>query len=378
MLYNYQSRVLKILAYIIDFCGHILFFRRKYFLIQREKIRKILIVKLDHLGDCFLATPFFEYLSKNLFQVKIDILCQELTKPIFEDNPYINRIVTFNYFRFWRGFGKKAGLKEFIKLIINLRREDYDLFIDSRGEPFIALLGFLINAKYRLGFEKEEFGGFFYTHPLRYSHQFHEIEKYRIILKNFGIVVEDWKPKIYLKDGERMKVENFVKSNFSKEIIALHVGSGAKSRIWPLENFVKLIDEIKKTYDYEFALLGSKSERNFISKILEIARDRRVKDLIGKFTIREVYYFLSKAKIFIGNDSALVHFAASFSLPVIELFNGAVNKNQYQAIGKNVFIFVGFDKNHHCLLDKCSYPCPHMMTIKVDDVFNLLKNFLTQ
>ena len=167
MSYAYKSRLVRFIAYLIDFIGEILFFWiKKNPVIEKGAIKKVLVVKLDHLGDSFLITPLFKYLIKNFPDVKIDILCSDLAKPIFENNPYIAKIITFNYFRTSRGNGKKAGLKESLQLIKDLRKERYDLFIDARGELFVSLLGFLTGARYRVGFEREEIGGFLHPNSL--------------------------------------------------------------------------------------------------------------------------------------------------------------------------------------------------------------------
>jgi len=376
MSYAYTNKFLKVFATVFDFCGSILFFwipkNRK---IKDNEVNKILIVKLDQLGDCFLMTPIFEYLKNKFPKSQIDLVCQENARPIFDNNPFISNIITFNYWRMYRGKNPEK-FKDFLRLIKKLRKEKYDLFIDPRGESFMALLGFKIGAKYRLGFEKEEIGGFLYTHPLRYDRTKYEAEKYKIILDKLGIKVNLWRPKIYLNEEEIKKTADFIKDNFYKPIIALHIGAGLPYKVWPTENFAKLIKKINEINgNYEFALLGGGSDRNYAQKILEVGFSN-VKDLTGKLSIRETYYFISKTKIFIGNDSVLAHFAGALNIPTIELMNNAVDKNRWGAAGEKVKILVGLDKNHICRYDKCMYPCPNMKAIQVADVLALVNQFL--
>ncbi len=190
MSYAYNNRIVRSLAHIIDAAGGALFSPRSgEQAIDREKIRKIVILKLDHLGDCFLMTPFLRYLADGFPSADIDVVCQDVVKPIFEQNPYIRNIITFNYSRSWRGVGKRASFWDAVGLIKRLKKENYELAIDPRGVLFAGMAIYLAKVPYRLGFEKEEAGGFFYTHPLSYCREEHETERYKMLLKKLGIPV---------------------------------------------------------------------------------------------------------------------------------------------------------------------------------------------
>lgn len=378
MSYAYKSRLVRFIACFIDFIGSILFFWiKKNQAIDKKGIKRILVVKLDHLGDSFILTPLFEYLAKEFPTAKIDIICLELTKPVFENNPHIRKVIAFNYFRTWRENGKRAGFKDTLQLIKDLKKERYDLFIDARGEPFASLLGFLIGARYRIGFGREEVGGFLYTNPLNYNSEKHESEKNKVILKALDIEVREWHPEVYIGENEKSKMENLLKENFSKPIAAIHIGAGLPHKIWPVENFTELISTLLKRYDYEFILLGGKDDNILVQNLIGFLKpDIKLKDFTGRLTIREVYYLLSKANIFIGSDSVFAHFAGALGIPAIEIMNGAINKNRWTALGEGVCVVTGFDGNHKCLLDKCKYPCPHMSIVTVKEVFDAVEKVI--
>ncbi|MBI4683840.1 MAG: glycosyltransferase family 9 protein [Nitrospirae bacterium] len=351
---------------------------KKHAGIGEKPINKILVVKLDHLGDCFLMNPIFKCLNERFPDAVIDVLCLELTSPIFEKNPYIRKVISFNYFRNCRESGRKASLRETFTLSRTLRKEDYDVFIDARGEPFISLLGFLIGAKYRLGFGKEEILGFLYTHPLSCNPHEHEIAKYKIVLDALGVAVNMWEPKIYISENEKLNAQQLLKEFSGKGIIAFHIGAGLPYKMWPIEKFIDFILKLLEHYNYEVILLGGESNRQFSIKIIEKVKSKKVKDLSGRLSIRESYYFLSKTDIFIGNDSVLAHFAGSLNIPTIELMNSAVEQRRWQAIGQRVYVLSGFDKNHKCRLDKCHYPCQNMQAISVEDVFSVFSEIVNK
>ena len=107
--YAYQNRVVGAAASVIDFFGRIIFCGiRRGGPIEKKGVRRILVIKLDHLGDCFLMTPLLENLQKIFQGVVVDVLCQEAAGPLFRGNPFIREIITFNYRRTHRGTHPKG------------------------------------------------------------------------------------------------------------------------------------------------------------------------------------------------------------------------------------------------------------------------------
>lgn len=379
--YSYQNKLIRFLAYVFDILGNLFFFWiKKNNEIKISSIKKILIVKLDHIGDGFVMLSFIKSL-KNIFnEAKIDVLAPTWTQEIYQNNPTINNIIIYDYFRTNRQKKSCPFIRTTIKLFKKLRGEQYDLFIDARGEPLISLIGFLIRAKNRIGFAGDEIGSFFYTHPVKYNKKEYEGNRYLNILKIFNNKTKLSEPKLYPNENEKKKVEDIIKSQFpNKKIIVLHITSGAPYKIWPIENFAELIERINQKHpqQFEFAILGGISDKNYISNLIKNSRIK-VQDFSGFFNLRESYFFISKAFLFIGNDSVFVHFAASLNIPTIDIFNSANNKNRWAPRGKNVYIVEGKDPNHHCETKNCSYPCPNMRAIKIENVFKICDKILNK
>ncbi len=369
MKYAYQNKFVRIIAFVVDFLGGLffIFIRLRRYEINKGSVKKMLVVKLDQLGDCFLSTPIFEYLQEAFPESTVDLVCQENATPIFQGNPFIMSIITFNYPRMART-GKRANLHDYVALIGNLRRRHYDLFIDLRGEPFVTLLGFLTGARYRVGFKKEEVGGFFYTHPLRYNRSEHETRRYEEVLRVLGIENGEWQPKIYISEKERRWFEKVAGKQVTGPFIAVHPGAGLDYKRWPTEKFTTLIGEILLACDIEVILLGSLVERKIGEKIKTKIQNPKVKNLMGEISLRETYMLIARSNLFIGNDSVLAHFAGALNVPTIEIMNSVVDDKRWKAIGGKVIVIKGIDRGHVCSYDKCVYPCMNMETITAADV----------
>ncbi len=304
-------------------------------------------------------TPLFEYLKKNT-RAEIDIICMAGSAQIFLNNPNIKNVITLQ--------NKSYG--ELSKVSKELRKNKYDLYIDARGEAFAALLGYFSKIKIRIGFEKEEWGSFFYTNPISYGRNEHETKKYKKVLDVFNIETKEWNPKIFADESEKIKIDELIKNNLPKEFIAVSPGAGAKYKMWPTENYSDLVGKIANDNIYDIVLLGSGSESDVCKEIAKNAP--RTLDLSGKLSIRESCVLISKAKMWVGNDSFLAHVASSYNIKSIELMNASVDKNRWGALGENTSVVVGENKNHSCTYGN-EYPCPNMNEISVNQVYELYK-----
>jgi lipopolysaccharide heptosyltransferase II len=367
MPYSYTNKIIAWIAGVIDSIGRI-FFKKRSLTANSYIHLKILVIKLDQLGDCFLSIPIFEYLKKIFPQANIDIVCQKNSAAVFENNPFIDDILTFNYPRMYRGKAP-AKFRDFLSLAWTVRKKEYDISIDLRGEPFAAFLGFLSGAQDRIGFEREEVGGFLYTQPLQYDRDKHETERYKEIIALFGGFVTAWRPCIYLTDSEVAVGKKIIGPFREKGYVVIHPGAGLPYKIWPSERFAELIKRTLQEYEGDVILFGGKEEKAISDSIANIVKDGRLKNMVGQTSLRETYFAISRAEAFLGNDSALVHFAGALDVPTIDLMNVAVHETRWRPLGKKSAVIIGSEKGHRCRYGACPYPCFNMAAITVDEVY---------
>ena len=374
-MYSYTNKTARIVAETVDSIGKVFFKKRPLIIARRDTSIKILIVKLDQIGDCFLSLPIFEYLKKIFPQASIDVICQDVSAQVFQGSPFINNILIFNYPRMYRG-DVPANTRDFLSLIRTIRMEKYDISIDLRGEPFAALLIFLSGAWDRIGFEKEEMGGFFYTTRLNYDRNEHETKRYEKIVSLFDGITTVWRPHIYLTKDEVSKGETMIAGFSTGTYIAVHPGAGFDYNRWPKERFVGVIKTIMEHSDLDVVLLGGKGDAAAGDYIEDALRGDRLKNKIGQLSLRESYFVISHAKAFLGNDSVLAHFAGALDVPTIDLMNAAVNEERWRPLGEKSMVIKGKASGHECKYGACPYPCPNMEAIAINDVYRKLESII--
>lgn len=219
--YSYQRSLIVFLATTIDRLGRF-FIGRQSDNLDPGKINRILVIKLDNLGDCFLSLPLFDYLKRLNPTVVVDVLSLPASRVIFDHCPTIdNRYFVNRRFNILRP-----------RMVKMIRGNRYDLIIDARGYWQAAFLGLLSGASERFGFA-QEVGQFCYTHSFSAQANQPEIKRYATLLNKLGVIVNEWQPRL---DSSKINQERFAGLiNGSSRIIAIHPTASLPYKFWPID-----------------------------------------------------------------------------------------------------------------------------------------------
>jgi ADP-heptose:LPS heptosyltransferase len=374
---DYRGLKLRFLATIINICGYIFFFWiRPCKKIDKQKIKNILIIKFDRIGDTFLSLPTVFAIRKTFPTSKITFLVAPWNYDLLVHEPHIDYLQVY---KDAPDVHKNSIIDILsIKNILNLRKEIKlhapDIFVDLQGNPFIVLAGFLADVKIRAGF-KRKLLSFLLNKRVSYTNNLHQSDRYFSLAKSLGYINNIPDLKLYFNDDEKRKIISIIRNENLKNFLVFHLGAGRSYRQWPLEHYIDLASKILSAKpEKQIVLIGGKEDLPLIDNFSRTVK-RNVTNLAGKLTIRETYCLLSFAKGLIGNESAPAHLSASLDIPTIMLMNEWSGIDVWKPLGKRVHIFIG-EKYHRCGgLDCKTVPCPNMASIKVDKVLNVAINF---
>ncbi|HEY1313540.1 MAG TPA: glycosyltransferase, partial [Steroidobacteraceae bacterium] len=82
-----------------------------YPLFARSAIRRILVLKLDHIGDCITSLPAIRKLKRHFPKARITVLTGTATKLVWSMEPAVDRVLEFNFFHARSQLGK-VGVSE--------------------------------------------------------------------------------------------------------------------------------------------------------------------------------------------------------------------------------------------------------------------------
>jgi len=272
-------------------------------------VNKILFITLSNIGDCILTLPALDYLRAYFPTAKVTVMVGPRAKEIFENNPYIDRLIVYD---------KYSRLREKIKLFYKLKREKFDVIIDFRNTLYSALLP----ARYKTS-------PFLYV-PSRIQHmklrnlyRLHRALKVPDSLNHTAI-----EKSLFISPGDKDYANRLLKENNIRPddriIIVAAVARGAGRR-WSKEKFVGLCEELSK--DYKVVMVGTESDKPVIQYIRNNCVGK-ILDFSGLTSLRQLAHLIQKSSLVIVCDTGVSHLASYMDVPVLVLA-GAGDERKY-------------------------------------------------
>jgi len=303
--------------------------------IEPNTIRKILIIKNCCLGDVLMTTPMVRELKRSFPKAGISYMVGSYARPAIEGHPAIDKVLDHVIF-------SKKGIKEKLGELLNLRKERYDLVFVLDVGILSLVLDFLIGARYRVGFAVRP-RGFLLTHevPRKWREKKHERERYLDLLRVIGLNPEAKEMEITISSKEEEFAKRFFKANGLDRdslVIGVAPGGGAnpytilRAKQWDRERYIQLANRLIDRYQAKIMLFGDKKDRLLVKDFQKGMKNKFI-DTIGKTTFREAGVLIRRCRLFITNDSALMHLAAAVKTPTISLF-GPTDPKRLKPYGK--------------------------------------------
>ena len=281
-------------------------------------IKKILIIQTAFIGDVILTTPLIQAAKTANKKAQIHIIVIPSTKNLLDKNHFVDKIIVYDK------RNKDKGLKGFIRVVRQLKKEQYDLVISPHRSLRSALIARLTGANKRTGFNTSA-GSFFYTDKIKYIKTVHEIDRNLSLVDGAGTAIADRQPKVFTDHTDIESVDRLLdaeKIGAKNNLIAVAPGSVWLTKKWPEEYFAELVNKLSAK-GFAVLLIGGEADLQDCRKI-ESAAKGRVHNLAGKLTLRESAALLKKCKLLVSNDSGAMHLAVASGTKVVAIFGPTV------------------------------------------------------
>lgn len=291
------------------------------------KIKSILWVRTDNIGDNILSASMLPYVRDKFEQAKITVVCQEVAAELYEGCPFVNEIVGVNK---QRAYQDEAYRNDIVRELNGLNP---DLALNSvySREPITDLLAIAPKAMERIAFSgnlcnisrKIRDGHDPLYSKLLTSDKQHklEIERHRDFLAGIGIESVDLSPLVWTTDeDEAFADELFRKKGLIPEkTIALFAGVQDTVRSYNRYGFA-----LARVFgDSEFAVVGLGSKDDFMANEENLATSEMTAiNLSGKTSLRQTAALLKRCRLAVGAETGLAHMACAVGTPNVILLGG--------------------------------------------------------
>lgn len=280
---------------------------------------KVLVVKIETLGDIIMSIPFFECLKSAYPECNISIITTLSGEELFRNNPYISKIYVFE--KHW--VLRKPSFSEYINKIMTLRREKFDYGInlkasaDFKNDLFMTLSGVALVISVPGKFARD-----LISIPVDKKAK-HSVDIFFNILRVLGIRNFSFpKGKIYFLPDEEKRITNkmdLVLPESNRKTVFVHFQSRNKNREWSIERNVKVLSLLnKKVPTVRIVIIGAGDV--VLSKKIIKTLPFTIIDLTNKTSLRELYLlFKLYCDVLFSTDSGPAHLAACCDVPTVLL-----------------------------------------------------------
>jgi len=361
--YIFKKKTWFYLARCLDALGYLF---RKPKQSERLSAKKILVVRLDQMGDIIQTLPFIESLKSSFPDAEIHALTTSVGEELLSHQ---NLASTFVWDSPWFDAGRKTSIRK-SKVYEWIRSHQFDCAFELRGDIRLIWLLRRSGVKSLVGYGVTG-GGFLLDVEAPWKRTDHAINKNLTLLEAIGGKIAQTVPVLRafqeLKEHERGKNPRLR--------LAVHPDAGTPAKRWPITRFKDLMKTLAQQRPVEFILIGQNAamgeelEKNFTGP---------TKNMMGRTTIKELIGVLAQCDGLITNDSGPAHVMAALEKPVFILWSGTADPSLWAPRGKNIFILSHSVPCSPCSLAQCPVPGhPCLDEISAEQVSSVITRSVT-
>lgn len=263
----------------------------------------ILFITATRIGDAVLSSGLIKLLSDQIPNARFTIVAGPLAAPLFAHVPGLDRVIVME---------KGKGKGHWFKLWNQVRHKKWGLVVDLRGSATALFLRRDKRAIWRKSAGE----------PV------HKVIDAARTLKLEG---DPPAPHLYITPEVQALADELLGQR-SGPILAVGPASNWIGKIWPIERFIQtaaqLLDKDGAMAGGRLLILGGPEDTRMVEELRMATARGRCIDLTGKVDLLTAYACLKRARLFIGNDSGLMHIAAAAGTPTLGLF-GPSDERRY-------------------------------------------------
>ena len=256
---------------------------------------RILVLKLDHIGDFVVAKPALRRLQDAFPDAAFTLVCGPWNVALAQAWGGFQQVVAFNVF----GSDRRIEPHDAAVRFAALQLGRYDLAIDLRHEPDTRQLLVAVDTTWRAGFQAPALAGGGRLDVV--------VPDSQDALRSAG--AEPLHAGVRLDMLAAAVAASFARSTGFAEptplthgYAVLAPGSGAPIKRWPLERLSQLAAALIAEHDLDIAIVGGAADIDDGTALSACLPTARVRDLTGVLALAELPALLRGARLFVGYE----------------------------------------------------------------------------
>lgn len=258
---------------------------------------RLLFITSNRIGDAVLSTGLLAYLIEEARTAgavpEVTVAAGPAAATLFAGVPGLARVIAIR---------KRKGQVHWLSLLSRVVGRRWDIVVDLRR----SALAYCLRANRRLIVPKVQ----------------RPIHRVRLLAHMIGREADPPAPILWPTEAARAESARLAPEGAS--ILALAPAANWRGKIWPAERFAALAERLCAAdgplAGARVAVLGGPGEGARAAPVLDAIPPARRIDLVGRIDLLTAAALVRRARLFVGNDSGLMHIAAAMGTPTLGLF----------------------------------------------------------
>jgi len=289
------------------------------------KVRRILVIRLDLLGDVLFTMPAVEGLRARYPTAHIALLTLPYTAALARMNSAVDEVIELdsNRIRSVRVLFERATWLEYARVWVRVRRARYDLCVSASGRT-ASFCAFLSGSRTSIGYAGESYPNMLTDRVTggRYRERIPDAE-YVLRLVGYADVDEAPDhlhldvPKKAEKSASRLLAGIGVGP--SDRLVLIHAGAvNGSAKRWPARNWSRFAIEVQTRTGARVLLTGAASDQPIARQVLTHAPGAL--SLVGKTSVEELAALVQRADVVASGDSGPLHLAVALGTSIVAAY----------------------------------------------------------
>ena len=341
--------------------------------------KKILVIRLDRLGDLVLSTPVLAALRAAFPGAFLAMLVRSACQELVIGHPALNQVLPYGK------EGAHRGLRNTIRFALALRRYAFDTAVILHPTVRSHWIAWLAGIPVRIGYARK--GGWLLTHRLPHRKQEglrHESRYVLELLAPLGISTDHARPFVPVAPDAARRVGHRLSPLLAaapgRPLVAVHPSASSPSKRWPEERFAVVADRLIATRRATICLVAGPEvvDRAAAYRVAALMREPVI-NLAGALTVGELAALLQQCRMLISNDSGPVHIAAAVGTPVVAIFGRnqpGLSQTRWGPVGQGHVVLQKDVGCVRCLADDCDINFLCLSALSAEEVYDAAVSIL--
>ncbi|MDP3703436.1 MAG: lipopolysaccharide heptosyltransferase II [Candidatus Omnitrophota bacterium] len=340
--------------------------------------KRILVIRLDRLGDVILSTPVLQALRSHFPHAFIAMMVRPECNDIVEGNPSINEVILYDK------DGAHRRVTATVRFARQLKRFDFDTALVLHPSHRSHWIPWLARIPVRVGYDRK--CGWLLTHCIPHRKQEgnkHEAGYTLEMLDVFGIRPLASAPFVPIHERAKRRVADLLAESSiqpSDQLVAIHPSASCISKRWMPDRFAQVADRLAQEQGLKVCLVAGESDAHVAHQVAQGMHHAPV-NFAGRLSVAELAALLKRCRLLISNDSGPVHVAAAVGTPVVDIFGRnqrGLSPLRWGPLGEGHVILHKEVGCVTCLAHNCDIEFLCLTSLSVEEVYQAAVTILKQ